>query len=365
LIKEMRKRFEAASNTWWAATIAFALLPASTSLAVGTHAAGSIRMATLHIQSPLDFWRSEGFVQMTPSIHLPTTHSADDLIVVWLYVPPNKKIDARFLDEQSRWSLVFPPGTRSDRVEYKRIGGGKPQSANMFFPDTLNEQNNWTILDVRGTQILAEGQRFHVFRPDTANPHASRTGWSWLRGDREGQKEATTRLVEHAARTHRPGGAAPLDPGGRRMLAHLNDCAHCHIAAMPQRSWQNTAIGIKRETDAHGFFVPQAVLSDDSIVADHRPRDLNSEDPFVKVQCGDDPARLVQNDAGNHFVCDNERVPIGHRDVATALAAGHPYTLRVCASRRWLFERMTARARDAFAPAFRRCGIGESAPESS
>lgn len=361
----MRKRFEAGSKTSWAATIAFVLLSAPNALALGTRTAGSSSMATLHIPSPLNFWPNHGFAQMTPSIHLPTTHSADDLIVVWLYVPPNKEIDARYLDEQSRWSLVFPAGTRSDRVEYKHIAGSEPQSANMYFPDDPSQRENWTILDVRGTEILAEGQRFHVFRPDSSNPHASLTGWSWLRSDGDGQKEATTRLLEHAARTPRPGGRAPLDPGARRMLAHLNDCAHCHIPSMPRRTWKDSDIGIKRATDAHGFFVPQAVLLDDSIIADHRPRELNSEDPFVKVHCGEDPARLVRDDDGKHFVCDNERVPIAHRDVAAALAARQPYTLRVCKSRRWLYERMTARARNAFAPAFRRCGVGNSTPTGS
>jgi hypothetical protein len=65
------------------------------------------------------------------------------------------------------------------------------------------------------------------------------------------------------------------------------------------------------------------VLSDDSIVANHRPRDLNSEDPFVEVQYGEDPARLVRDGDGKYFVCDNEKVPIAHRDLAAALAAGH------------------------------------------
>lgn len=311
----------------------------------------------MQMQSPLSFWPDHGFAQMTPSIHLPTTRRADDLIVVWLYVPANEKIDARYLNEQSRWSLVFPPGTRSDRVEYKRVSGGQPQSTRMYFPDTLSEQKNWTILDVRGTQILPQGQRFHVFRPDTAKPQSSLTGWSWLRGDADGQQEATTQLLAHAASTARPGGKPPLDPGGRRMLAHLNDCAHCHIPDLPRRTWQNPNVGIKRATDAHGFFVPQAVLSDDAIVANHRPRDLNSEDPFVKVHCGDQPARLVHGADDQRFVCDNNRVPVAHRDVAAALAADDPYTLRMCESRRWLYDRMTTRARNAFAPEFRRCRI--------
>jgi hypothetical protein len=62
---------------------------------------------------------------MVPSIHLPTTHSIDDLIHVWLSVPRGAEIDAE-PSPDGGWQLALPPGTRADRVEYFRVAGSPP-----------------------------------------------------------------------------------------------------------------------------------------------------------------------------------------------------------------------------------------------
>lgn len=151
----------------------------------------------LRIDDQTRFWREGGYQGLVPSIHLPTTHGAGDLIHVWLRLPPGGRIDARHLEDQDRYTLVFPPGTRADRVEYYRT-----------------------------------------------------------------------------------------------------------------------------------------------------------------VRCGDEPARLESQGGGERFVCPGDRVPMGYRDVKAALAAAHPYTERLCEVRRYLYGHMTRDAREAFAPAFRVCGIG-------
>ncbi|MDT8386556.1 MAG: hypothetical protein RQ736_03530 [Thiogranum sp.] len=316
-----------------------------------------------YIEDPRSFWTGQGFTSMLPSIRLPTTHNVDDLIHVWLRVPEGRSIDAEYLPGQSRWVLVFPPGTHSDRVEYFRIAGAPPDTEALFLPAAPLERDNWSVVDVRGTEIHADGQSFHVLRPVSGAPQAPLRGWSWRRGNSQAQQLATERLLEFTATAARPGGRPPLDRSGRQQLARLNDCAHCHTRDKPRRLWLDQEVSMERATDAHGFFVPQAVLSDDCVVANHRPRDLNSEDPFVQVRCGDRPARLETRESVEVFVCPDQRVPIGYRDVGAGLAAGHDYTRQLCESRRWLYERMTDTARAAFTGAFAVCGIGNH-PES-
>jgi hypothetical protein len=317
-------------------------------------------LAPMEIDDPLHYWDAHGFAPMVPSIRLPTTHSADDLIQVWLSVPQDKRIDARYLPEQARWSLVFPPGTRSDRVEYFAISGDSSASGapSLWLPGTSGARDQWTVADVRGTEVLPHGQRFHVLKPISGAPHAPLRGWSWQRGDEAGRVAATERLLQQAADTPRPAGRAALDAAGLRQLGRLNHCAHCHNPDRPRHLWQDRDVETRRATDTHGFFVPQAVLSDDCVVANHRPRDLNADDPFVTVRCGDLPATLDRHDGAEQFSCPHGRVPVGHRDVRAGLAAGDAYTRHLCESRRWLHQRMTERARGAFAPAFAVCGIG-------
>ena len=140
------------------------------------------------------------------------------------------------------------------------------------------------------------------------------------------------------------------------MLAHLNDCAHCHITKHAPADLEDSDIGIKRATDAHGFFVPQAVLLDDSIIADHRPRELNSEDPFVKVHCGEDRRDSCAMTTAS---ISSATTKSADRSSRCGSSIGSQATVYLTYANRagWLYERMTARAQR-FAPAFRRCGVG-------
>ena len=78
----------------------------------------------------------------------------------------------------------------------------------------------------------------------------------------------------------------------------------------------------------------------------------------IAARCASVSATL-QGRSGDHwFACRDGRLPIGHRDVAAGRAAGEPYTAQLCASRRYLFDRLDAAGRRAFATAFAACGIG-------
>jgi hypothetical protein len=254
---------------------------------------------------------------------------------------------------------VLPPGTQADRAEYFRVAGPPPPEAALYLDSSALDKRDWTVADVRGTRVLADGrQRFHVYRPVNGELHAPLVGWSWPRDDADAQQRATEALIAHCRVAPRPIDQPPMNSRGLARLRRLNDCGHCHRRDMPALRWQDSERVLERGTDNLGFFVPTAVLSDHCVVANHRPEDVNDEDPYVEVRCGDEPAGLVKEEDGfERHHCRNGRVPIGHRDVRAGLAAGHEYTRRVCESRRWLFEHMTERARRAYADGFAACGL--------
>jgi hypothetical protein len=87
----------------------------------------------------------------------------------------------------------------------------------------------------------------------------------------------------------------------------------------------------------------------------HRPRDLNADDPFVSVHCATLAMTPVQ--IGSTYSCVDGSVPLARLDLARGLAFGRPHELAVCDSRRYLFDHMDDSARNAFAAAFAECGI--------
>lgn len=301
----------------------------------------------VRIDQPDGFWQ-RNYSALVPSIRLPTSHAGDDLIRVWMRLPEGRKVDVRYLPEQARYTLVFPPGTRSDRVEYlaTKDAEGNPVR---------------TVMDVRGTTIEADGsQRFHILRPLGAEIHAPLAGWSWPRGDQTAQRTVDASLKRLVQQVRRPGDKPPMEAGEAQTMVEFNQCGSCHQPNQ-ERARFTSDRSLERATDAMGFFVPHAVVQDHCVVANHRPRDLNSEDPFVEVSCDSGPATLRSTNGYERYVCPGRGVPMGSRDVRAALEAGQDYTERVCASRRYLYEHMTDRARTAYADAFQICDIPSAA----
>jgi len=153
-------------------------------------------------------------------------------------------------------------------------------------------------------------------------------------------------------------GRGAMTEAGLDALRRLNDCAGCHVPRQDRvTAAGKTERSVRRATDNLGFYVPTSVLSDADVVPDHRPEDLNDQDPFVAVRCGEFPAERITDGDRVGYACPDGRVPIAHRDVRAALAADHAYTERVCESRRWLYARMNERARRAYAEPLAACGI--------
>jgi hypothetical protein len=299
---------------------------------------------TERIQHP-DYWRRMGYAEMVPSLRLPTTHDATDIIRVYVRVPPEHWISAHYLKAQGRRTLLFPAGTRADRVESMRYR-------------TDRGEFRETPMDVRGTLIEADGApRFHCLRPESGKPLAPLLGWSWPANDPAAREEATRRIMALASRVGTPIDGPPLSGNALRALGRLNDCAHCHIANHRHETSVDAAPFPRRETDASGFYVPLSVLHSEVALAATRPLDPNAGDPYVDVRCGTEPARLVHDGDWIWYRCADGRVPVGRRDVRAALAAGDSYTEEVCRSRRYLHEHMDRAARQAFAASFRECGI--------
>lgn len=327
--------------------IAWLLLWMSTPLVAAPVASDSsaIGVESLRIEHPETFWQSNGFAEMVPSIRLPTTHDETDMIRVFLFIPEGKKLSSRYLDAQARPTLVFPPGTRADRVELLRY---------------KDDSGRWdeTVMDVRGTELSADGtQRFHVFRATGGEPHAPLKGWSWPAGDAVARQTATNALIEMAGKSGMPVNRPPLTHGGLRALHRLNNCSSCHIPNHERSTTTATAPLPRRATDQAGFYTPLSVLLDEVPIAATRPLDLNAGDPYVSVQCGLRPAHLVKEDDWIWFRCDGDGIPIGSRDVVAGLRANDNYTRKVCEARRYLYEHMDTSAREAFAASFDVCGI--------
>jgi hypothetical protein len=300
-----------------------------------------------------DYWQHMGYAEMVPSLRLPTTHDATDIIRVYLRLPARSRISAHYLADQNRYTLLFPPGTRADRVESLR------------YRDDQGELRE-TPVDVRGTLIETSGeQRFHTLRPTNGKPAAPLLGWSWPAGDTAAREEATRRIVAFAEHAATPLDSPPLSGSALRALRRLSDCTRCHVPNHRRASSTDQAPLPRRETDGAGFYVPLTVLESQVAVAATRPLDLNADDPFVHVRCGEEPARLAHEGEWTWYRCADGSVPIGRRDVRAALAAGDAYTKAVCRSRRYLYDHMDAAAREAFAPSFEECGIRATGSEAS
>jgi len=334
----------------WALACALALAPASSTAPADPAVQNHSPVRTERISDP-GYWKRNGFVEMVPSLRLPTTHDSTDVIRVYVRVPPGRSISAPYVKAQGRFTLLFPPGTRADRVEYVRFRNAEGEIAE-------------TPVDVRGTLIETGGrQRFHTLRPVSGEPFASLLGWSWPAHDARARRNATQRILELAAHAGRPLSAPPLSAPDLRALRRLNDCAECHIANHQRATSIFDAPFPRRESDASGFYVPLTVLHSEVAVAATRPLDLNAGDPFVDIHCGDDPARLIREGEWIWYRCPDESVPVGCRNVRAGIAAGDEYTAAICRSRRYLYDNMDAAAREAFATSLEECAISSSRSE--
>lgn len=282
----------------------------------------------IEIADPRAYWVDGGFAEMVPALRPPTSLDGRDRITTWLRVPDGEAIGVRRLDD-GRAVVRYPRGTIADRVELRE---------SVLSPD---DQHAWDVLDVRGTRLDGDGaEQFHCLQP--AGRGGELAGFAWPRNDADAERAAADGLVALARRRLADADDPAPQPAQTLRLARLRQltrCEPCHDHGRRERT-RIADGGPRRATDDAGFYSILGVLSDSGPLENHRPRELNTDDPFVSVSRPGGGA-----------------VPRAELDLPRALASGRSHERAVCRSRRYLFDHMDGEARRAFAQAFAECGI--------
>jgi hypothetical protein len=306
-----------------------------------------VREVTL--DGPDTFWAREGFVAMDGPVRPPTSEDGRDRILVYLKLPPGGVVKTRFLEAQQRYSLEYPRGTLADRVEYQGDG-----------PTDGPPQPGWRVGDVRGTSLDDDGDWFHVYRGTTDSAAAPLLGLTWPRGDEAAQVEATAAFVGlvEDGRVRAPRSAAARANMAER-LRSLNGCAACHSRERAPRTRMDAPGIVNRGSDSSGFFQVSTLLADRAPLEMHRPRNPNADDPFIRFVCGEgETPAVVQPGKLGSVRCPGGEVPVGVVDLPAALRASDVHALRVCASRRFLYEHLDTLGRSVWIDAMAECGGG-------
>ena len=321
------------SGRSWLAGAAMLLSGAA---ALAADETGQIRR--IDIADPGRYWPDNGFVALSPAIRVSVSPGAET--VIYLKVGAGGLV-TRYLPDQRRYSLTVPPGSAADRVSF-----------------AIDRAGHRTIDDVRGTHWDDTGEYFHVYRPVSGAIGAALAGYEWRRGDADQQRAATALLTGLITSTPAPFGERPADAEDVERFRALNRCQLCHVADKPQARSADEALP-PWATDGSGLYVPPAVLADEAPLSDTDDfDDPNAFDRFVAARCPRGTATLLGRSGDHWYGCADGGLPVGRRDVAAGRAAGDSYTAQLCASRRYLYDRLDALGRRAFAAAFFTCGIG-------
>jgi hypothetical protein len=289
-----------------------------------------VQMATKPLQTRKP-WIDEGYFEIVPPIRMPASLNGRSRIEDWIKIPDGEKLSAKYIEAQKRWSLVYPKGTIVDRLEM--VDGEH-------------------VVDVRGTELAADGEYFHVYR----RHYGILRGYLWKRDDAVQQEEATRVLLAHAEHFEN---APQRELDG---LKNNNACGPCHAheREVDRKLVRNRP---NRGTDTAGFFMPDTTLADRAPLEVHRPREMNVDDEFIKFHCFDDDGKdtpVVMTTRPDKMMwpsCADGTVPIGVVDVPAGLKANDIHVVRLCKSRKALYERMDDAAKKAFADAFTACDI--------
>lgn len=321
-----------------AGTVVVVLILMSATLARTTAATPPSEPVSVEIGDPSMYWSSDGFVALVPAIRVSVTPGSRT--VIYLQIPLGRKITTRFLSDQGRYTLKLPLGSIADRVSYSKRSNGK-----------------FVIDDVRGTRWDESGtELFHVYRPVSDEADAPLMGFEWRRGDSQQEARATAKLVDLIQSTSE---RFPVLRASRRDVARFRDLNRCQMCHVPNKQMAQTNDDVLPpwQTDTLGLYVPLAVLQDDSPLSTTAYfDDPNADDPFVSARCARGYADRRRSMASRWFACDDDSVPIGHYDLASALTADQEHAHLVCATRRYLYDRLDELGRQIFAPSVQACG---------
>lgn len=285
----------------------------------------------LRLDEPMAHHVGEGYVQMVPPVHLPSSSPERDQVEIWVKLPEGPSIDVQ-IDAKGRPTLRFGPGTQADRVEFAGRGDMR------------------RIVDIRGTRIEPDGrQTFYVYRPTAPNPRAPLFGVQWARDDAAAHEAATERLVATLAQM--PPATAMAPAARQRFFDGVrvrNGCAGCHALARPDNETPGEHGVVDRGTDLSGFFTPQTVLWDEVMLEAYSAHDRSWGDPALEIRCGDQPVEAPQAGARR---CPDGSIARGRLrwDAQEPVARAH--LAEVCESRKIVLAHMTPKNRVRMSPA--------------
>ena len=319
-------------------------------VSAGDAHAADIHLHAVRIPNNPDYWRDAGFVDMVGPMRLPTDKSIGEHIAVWVRVPKHGIIKVRWLKDQQRYTIVFPPGTIADRVDSSKDEHDVMQVIH-------------GVADVRGARIGADGRTwFHDYEPVPGEPKQWLKGYAWLRMDPAGDDRAADSLIQ----LFYPG--APARAAKQMaMFRRLNQCGACHALNRPMptrlaavqftQAAEPPRHAVLPMTDDDGFFQPITVMTDTMVVRNHRPWDLNADDPYITVRCGKDKTTAITRGERRYYTCADGSVPTGTLDMLAALKHHDPHALKVCKARRYLYRHMDAQGRKAYRAFYAECRV--------
>jgi len=249
----------------------------------------------------------QGFVEMVPPLRLPR-RAAGQRVAVWLRLPEQAEIW-----RDSGGTFRLPLGTRVMRVEA-----------------LIGKQRGSRILDVRGTDLDDDGQRFFVLKP--VGRGNDLRGWSWRRSSPEEQSLATELIANFVAASVAPGARADALATAQR----TNACTGCHALRRPENLRPGQYGLANRRTDADGFFQIQSEFTNEQPIETYFALDSNLDYPFIELRCGNERASVAEG----RVYCKSGAVPRGQLDVRAAVTARDEHALAVCRSRAYLFAHL-------------------------
>lgn len=302
-------------------------------LALGCRAQGPPPGVTaLRIEDPAGHHEREGFVQLVPPVHLPSSSPERDQVEIWVKLPEGGVIDLSE-DEAGRPTLELPVGTLADRVEW--FGGGDERR----------------IVDIRGTRIEPEGaQTFYVYRPTAPDRRAPLFGLEWARGDPAAQRAATDYLVAQVAEL--PPVVDMVEPRRAEILNGVrarNACAGCHGLERPENEEPRQHGLVDRGTDRSGLVTPRTVLWDEVPLEVYGLHDRSWSDPAIEVRCGGVPVTEPGRRCADGSIARGRLRWDAQGPEAEALREA------VCNGRAWLLDHMDAEDRASLASVLAPC----------
>lgn len=287
----------------------------------------------LRIDDPLEHHVREGFMQLVPPVHMPSSSAQRDQVEIWVKVPDDALIELSF-DPAGRPTLEFPPGTLADRVEWFGTGDER------------------RIVDIRGTRIEADGaQTFYVYRPTAPDPRAPLFGLEWARGDAALQQVATeyfvAKVAEHAPVAGMPEARRTKILDGVRAR---NACAGCHGLSRPENETPRQHGLVDRGTDRSGLFTPQTVLWDEVPLEVYGAHDRSWDDPAIEVRCAGTPV------TGPGRRCPDGGIARGRLRWDATEPEAKALQSAVCEGRRGLLAHMTHESSANIASVLEPCG---------